>query len=78
MAAVLRCVRVWVVVAGGAGTVSHMGGHSWLPMWDSPSAPVSGTGTGFGPLPSMERGIGGFVLLSPHRAAPLDCGSSPQ
>ena len=27
----------------------------------SPSAPVSGTGTGFGTLPSRERGIGGCV-----------------
>ena len=71
-AASLRFVGVWVVGLGGAGTVSHMGGHSWLPMWlvglvlsCSPSAPVSGTGTGFGPLPSRERGI------PPHRR-PVD------
>ena len=32
-----------------AGTVGHMGGHV-----DFILAPVSGTGTGFGPLPSRE------------------------
>ena len=59
----------------GAGTVGHRGSGVLI----SPSAPVSGTGTGFDPLPSRERETEvGVVLLSPHRAAPLDCGSSPQ
>ena len=32
-----------------------------------PLLPVSGTGTGFDPLPSRERGsVGCFVLLLPH------------
>ena len=45
----------------------------------SPSAPVSGTGTGFDPLPSRERGyMVGVVLFTRTSAAPLDCGSSPQ
>ena len=34
----------------------------------SPFAPVSGTGTGFGPLPSRERGIDGCVGLLSARA----------
>ena len=29
--------------------------HGWVSC--SPSAPVSGTGAGFGPFPSRERGI---------------------
>ena len=39
----------------------------------SPSAPVSGTGTGFGPMPSRERGIRMVVVLacSPAHPPPL-------
>ena len=63
-----RFVWVWVVGLGGAGTVSHMGSHSRLPMWlvlfCSPSDPVSGTGTGFDPLPSRERGVMSFRAKS--------------
>ena len=78
-AASLRFVGVWVVGLGGAGTVSHMGGHSWLPMWlvlsCSPSAPVSGTGTGFGPLSSRERGR--MVGLSCCQPCPVDTALKP-
>ena len=41
----------------------------------SASAPVSGTGTGFGHLPSRERGyMVGFVLLLPR---PVDTALKP-
>ena len=36
-----------------------------------PSAPVSGTGTGFGPLPSRGRGFGRCCLVHPRHPAAL-------
>ena len=45
----------------------------------SPSAPVSGTGTGFGPLPSRERGlVVGLDLFTRVTLPPRHCGLDPQ
>ena len=41
-----------------AGTVCHMGGRV-----DFTLAPMSGTGTGFDPLPSRERGFSRLFCL---------------
>ena len=67
-------LMVCVIGLGGGGTVGHMGGRV-----DFTLTPVSGTGTGFDPLLSRERGFCWLVLACcmPHHS-PLDCGSSPQ
>ena len=75
---------VWVFGLGVAGTVSHMGGHSWLPMrlvgvvgvvLCHPLILVSrdGSPSPLIPLPSRERGIGWCCLVSPSDPSVKGC-----
>ena len=64
------------VLAGGyvwLDWVVRVQSVTWAGVSCSPLLPVSGTGTGFDPLPSRERGIGGCCLVVARVTLP-SCG----